>query len=83
MSTGLQTNNHYALMHVIQFVSHPVDIHRTITHNRMQFNAYIFISKSSTHFKSYEVGNSKSSTQCTVIELVIQNLWFTKEVQVH
>jgi len=39
MSTGLQTNNHNALTHVIQVVCNPVDIPRTITHKRMQFNA--------------------------------------------
>jgi len=39
MSTGLKTNNHNALMHVIHFVCNPVDIPRTIMHKRMQFNA--------------------------------------------
>jgi len=30
-------------MRVIQIVYNHVDINRTITHNRMQFNAYIYI----------------------------------------
>jgi len=36
MSAGLQTNNHNAL----QFVCNSVDIPKTITHKRMQFNLF-------------------------------------------